>query len=242
MTYVRRQAAKYAYSRISYALKNFLIDPTPIKIQGKNTIFFLTKPKRIQRRKQIGLVIIGDFDETILPEIELDLIAGVASGHILNLEYYKNLKFKAKNFRIMENIYGEHEFKHKEIKKFGETIGQEIYKNRYMRKALKKTTKVKKMNWYEGFNDQLPRLKFYDCLTTPVIIFWEKMVTHKEWVIPIEAVRIWQYMKFYSGEGVQEMADDLKNAILTDNKTEQKGLNNLINAFVNSEEKKRKMK
>ena len=63
-------------------------------------------------------------------------------------------------------------------------------------------------------------------------------MTENEWIIPIEIVKIWQHVKFYTGDDVQETADNLKNSILTDNKTEQKQIRNAIKIFIRNEEKK----
>ena len=238
MTYVRRQAAKYVYRKIAYSLKNYLTNFAPVKIHGKNTIFFISKPIRIEGKKQLVLVIIGDFDESIIPEIEEDLTAGVAEGWIMNLEKHQEVKFKAKNLQILENAYQEHEFKHREVGAFGVGVSQEIYEDRYVRKAIKSTTKIKGMNWYEDFNNMLPRLKAKKYSGTPVIKFDEKIVTQNEWIIPIEAVRIWQHVQFYTGEEVTEQANALKNAILTNDKTEQKQITKDIESFIKREDMK----
>jgi hypothetical protein len=242
MTYVRRQVAKFAYRKIVYALKKYLTSPAPVKIHGKNTIFMLTKPKRVEGKTQIGLILIGDFEESLIPEIEEDLTAGVATGYIMNLEQHQNLKFKADNLRIQNFAYQDYEFKHQEVGTFGAVVGQEIYKDRYMRKALKKTTKLKGVNWYDEFNDMLPRLKAKKYSGTPIIEYWEKMVTQNDWVIPIEVVRIWNYVNFYTGTEVQELANSLKNSILTEDESEFNKISKTIESFVKSEDKKRKVK
>ncbi|MCG3227291.1 MAG: hypothetical protein H7645_10245 [Candidatus Heimdallarchaeota archaeon] len=238
MTYVRRQAAKYVYRKIAYALKKYLTNFAPVKIQDKNTIFFLTKPKRIEGKKQIVLVIIGDFDESIISEIESDLTAGIAEGWMITLEKMQEVKFKADNLQVLENAYQDYEFKHKEVGVFGTAISREIYEDRYVRKALKSTTKIKGMNWYEDFNNMFPRLKAKKFTGKPVIKFYEKLVTKNEWIIPIEAVRIWQHVKHYTGKEVTELANELEKAILTNDETKEKQITKDIESFIKREDSK----
>ncbi|MHA2256054.1 MAG: hypothetical protein ACXAAM_08285, partial [Candidatus Heimdallarchaeaceae archaeon] len=132
--------------------------------------------------------------------------------------------------------YQEHEYKHRDVGAFGAVISQEIYQDRYVRKAIKSTTKIKGMNWYEDFNNMLPRLKAKKYSGTPVIKFYEKIVTQNEWIIPIEAIRIWQHVRFYPGEEVTELANALKNAILINDGTEQKQITKDIESFIKKED------
>ena len=240
MSFLGRQVAKYAYRKIAYSLKDYLTNPAPIKIQEKDTIFMLAKPTKVEGRNQIGLVVIGDIDESVIPEIELDLTAGVAAGHIMHLEQQRERKFKAENLRILGNAYQEHDFKNREVGAFGAAIGQGISKEKYMRKEIMKTAKVKGMDWGESFNDMVPKVKAKKYSGTPVIEFYEKLVTKGDWVIPIEAVRIWQHVKFYPGEEANELASTLKSASQSNNEDELKQISKRIESFVKSEDKKRR--
>ena len=242
MSFLGRQVAKYAYRKIAYSLKDYLTNPAPISVQDKDTAFMLAKPTKVDGRNQIGLVIIGDIDESIIPEIELDLTAGVAAGHIMGLERHRERKFKADNLVILENTYQEHEFKHREVGAFGAAIGQGISKEKYMRKEIMKTTKVKGMDWGESFNDMIPKVKAKKYSGTPIIKFYEKLVTKGDWVIPIEAVRIWQHVKFYSGEEANELGITLKSAFQSNNEDELKQISKKIESYVKSEDKKKRKK
>ena len=200
-------AGKAAFNALSASLKDFMINPVPIKVQDHHIVLLIARPARYEGSNQIGLVFVGNIDEQLIPEIENDLTAGIAAGHFWGVERDKELKFKAENMKILFNAYENHEFKHEEVGQLGATIGRGIYESKNTRKDLMKVIKIKGMIWYEDSDNMGARVKLKKYQGNPVITYWEKLITQNEWAIPFEITRIWQHVRLYPGDEAQQRVD-----------------------------------
>ena len=62
----------------------------------------------------------------------------------------------------------------------------------------------------------------------------------KNWVVPIEAVHIWQHVKFYPGDEAERLAKELFGAFQAGNENMFKSHGASIEIFINKENKARK--
>jgi hypothetical protein len=233
-------AGKAAFNALAASLKDFMINPIPVKVKDYQIILLISRPTKYEGKNQIGLVLVGNLDEQLIPEIEEDLTAGIAAGHFWGVERSKELKFKADNLKILSNAYENYQFKYEEIGQLGATIGKGIYESKDIRKDLKKVIKVKGINWYEDSDNMLARVKLKNYHGNAVITYWEKMMTQNEWAIPFEATRIWHHIRLYPGDEAQKIVDNLAAAFASqDEKAAQQAIKDVGN-FISEEDKRRK--
>ena len=233
-------AGKAAFNALAASLKEFIINPSPVKVLNNQIVLLISKPVYTDAGNQIGLVIVGNIDHQLIPEIENDLAAGVAAGLYSRLEGSKALKFKAENLKILSNAYENYEFKHEEVGQLGATIGQGIYDSKVIRKELMKAIKVKGMKWYDDTDDMMPRVKLDKYEGNPIITYWEKLITQNEWAIPSELAGIWKHVRLYPGEEAQQLVDNLAATFASQDEKAAKQAISAIGTYITEEDKRRK--
>ena len=239
--------AKFAFGKISYALSNYIVNPVPLIVadqQGvaKNTAVLLTKSVQINRGDEIGLIIVGNLDEVSIQKFEQDLVAGIALGHYKNLQDHQKKKLKSENFKFISSKYADYQFTNKGAVEYGVLVAAIMKKASYMRKEIKKTSYAKGIKWDEDFNDSQVKAREDKYKGKgPVITYWEKgMMGEKNWIIPLEAVHIWQHVKSYSGDEAEKLAGELFGAFQAGNMNMFKSHGASIEIFINKEDKARR--
>lgn len=245
VSFLAKHAAGYAYGKISYALTDYMTNPGPVEVydsqqQRKLVVLMFLKPKSIDRREQIGLIVVGDIDQESMREVEKDLIAGIAMGFQISLEKHKEAKLKSANLKFLENTYSNYEFRFQEVGAYGASIGMGIYQYKHMRKEMKKVVLIKGIKWDEDFNNFLVKIREDKYSGTPVIKFWEKAIKENNWVIPSEVVKFWQYVNIYSENEAGELAENLYVAFKQNDTNEIKSVGRKIESYIYTEDKRRK--
>jgi hypothetical protein len=239
--------AKFAFGKLSYALSDYIVNPVPLVVmdsQGvtKSVAVILTKPVKINRGEEIGLIIVGNLDEASIKKFEEDLVAGIALGHYKNLQDHQKSKLKSDNFKFISSKYADYQFTHKGAVEYGVLVAAIMKKASYMRKEIKKTSYAKAIKWDEDFNDSQVKAREDKYKGKgAVITYWEKgMMGEKNWIVPLEAVHIWQHVKTYPGDEAERLANELYAAFQAGNENMFKSHGASIEIFINKENKARR--
>ena len=239
--------AKFAFGKLSYALSDYIVLPAPLMIkdsQGitQNIAVLMTKPADINRGKEIGLIIVGNLDEASIKKFEQDLVAAIAMGHYRNLQEHQKSKLKSENFRFISNKFADYQFSDKGTTEYGILVARIMKEASYMRKEIKKTSYAKSIKWDEDFNNSQVKAREDKYKGKgAVITYWEKgIMGDKNWIVPLEAVHIWQHVKHYPGDEAKRLASDLFGAFLAGATDKFKSIGTDIEIFINKEEKARR--
>ncbi len=238
---------KYALKKISYSMKDFITNPRSIRIQDESgnsryLCMMFSKPNWMKNPNQISLVILGDVQDEIVKKIEDDLIAGIAMGHYFSLEQQREKKFKKENLKILENKFSNYNPVYNDVVKLGLAFGTGIYKAKYLRKEIMKTSNDKTIDWGEMFNNMQVKAKEKKYKGNSVIIFEEKYFKMSRWVVPIEAVKIWQNIQLYSDDEAIELVTNLYNFQQKIDEKEIKRIFGSLESYISDENKRRRKK
>lgn len=230
-------------SKLIDVLTKFLTNSLAISItdeQGNKKYLSLAfgSPIKINKNKEIGLVILGNVDQSVIQKIEKDIEAGIAltKHSILEKKFEKDIqKEKAE---ILEKKFEGYQPVYPEAFDFGRTIAFVIYKQKYMRKDIGSTTKVKGIKWEEENYNELV-LAHEDKYNG---IGYSSKISRKgkNWIIPMEAVKIWQHIRYYSGEEAEVLSKQLYEGMKADSKEIKKEVRKKIKEYIKQEESKKK--
>lgn len=214
--------------------EGLLTNPISVKVHDeknnqKTIALTFSGPYKYKKKKEIGLFILGNISKLIIERIEQDLAAGIAIGYFQILTEIQKSKAKKdpESLSIKSFSYQEYKYAYKEIIEYGSGIGIAIYQQKYLRKALKETTNIKDIIWAEDSKNELVRIKEKDYGGSSVISYWDKE-SEENWVIPEEAVNIWQHTRYFSGENIGKLTAQLYDAREKGNKKIIKKIGDLI--------------
>ena len=182
------------------------------KDQKKRVCLVFTEPYDFEGKKQIGLVIIGNIFQAVVNQIEKDLTAGIAVGHFEIVCQIQQAKKDPQGLYIKSFTYQEYAFAYKEVIQFGAGISVALYQQKSLRKKVKETANKESIFWFEKANKKLALAKEEEYSGTPVISFWEKEPESINWIVPSEAVKIWQHTIMVSNTEAEKLVEKLYEA------------------------------
>lgn len=225
------------------ALANFMTKSFPISVtddHGNKKYLALSfgTPIKIEKKKEIGLVVLGNVDDSIVKKIENDIEAGNAQGSFQLLSRNLERKIQKGKAQILENRYANYISFSEEVINYGTNKASQIYESKSLRGYIKQTSKAKGMKWDEDSYNSLVEAKEdkYDGIGY-AIKFVDKG-TNK--IIPMELVKFWQHVRYYKGEKPEALATILYAAAISGDKSKIKATRKLIKEYIKEEEKKKK--
>ncbi|MBD3193274.1 MAG: hypothetical protein GF308_21750 [Candidatus Heimdallarchaeota archaeon] len=219
-------------------IEGLLTNPIAVKVHDeknnkKTVALMFSIPYKYKKEKEIGLIILGNISKLVIDRIEQDLAAGIAIGHFQILCEIQKAKAKKdpESLYIKSFSYQEYEYAYKEVIEYGSGIGIAMYQQKYLRKAIKEITRVKDIIWAEKSKNKLVKVKEEDYNGSPVISYWDKEA-EENWVIPEEAINIWQHIRYFSGENIEELTTQLYGARIKEDKKTIKKIGSLIEKYI----------
>ncbi|MHA1211705.1 MAG: hypothetical protein ACTSSH_04510 [Candidatus Heimdallarchaeota archaeon] len=197
------------------ALTKYITKPMPLKITddfGREKYFTITftTPHKVDKVKVIGLVLVGNIDETLVKRIEQDLIVEIAKTTNMLLEEIMKKKvekgkYQHKGFK-MENSQIEHPY----IEEFAANFVVLMFQDKEIRAYVKQVVKLKGMKWSEETDNMLANIKAEKYQGEYVIKYWEKgLFGENDWIIPYEAIKIWQKVYPFTDPDTIDIAKEL---------------------------------
>ncbi|MHA1218092.1 MAG: hypothetical protein ACTSO5_05335 [Candidatus Heimdallarchaeaceae archaeon] len=239
--------AKFAFGKISYALSDYIMNPIPIAVKNQqgatvNIAINFTKPTQVNRVTQIGLIVIGNLDESSIQQLEQDLTAAIALGHLNNLLEKHKGKTDTDKFKLQQNSFSDYQLTNQGIAQLGVVLAKMIKKFTYLRKEIKKTSFAKGVKWNEDFDDFQVKAKEDKYKGKgSVIKYWAKgIMGQANWIIPLEAVQIWQHVRTYPGQEAEKLAQELYAVFISGDESKYKGLTVDIESLIRKENKARR--
>ncbi|MFW9925037.1 MAG: hypothetical protein ACFFDW_17315, partial [Candidatus Thorarchaeota archaeon] len=170
--------------------------------------------KENQEKKTISLIILGKFSEPVLERLQQDLIAGIAIGHfqlLCNIQQEKAKKDPQGLF-IKSFAYQEYDYAYLEIIQSGAAIGVTLFQEKILREEVMRATETKNINWGEKEKKYLIRVNEEEYSGEPIIAYWEKEPISMNWIVPLEATKIWQNVQVFNTDEAEELATKHYNA------------------------------
>jgi hypothetical protein len=189
---------------------SFLTNPVPLEIYDEKDVkkkIALTFSKPIN--DQINLIVVGKVSDAVLERINMDLSAGIAMG-FLNRMNEINQK-KPESIFVKNFFYQEYGYAYKEVIEYGIGIAIIIMDQPYMREAISTVVDVESIDWAVKEKTHIVRAKEADYKQDVAIAFWEKE-TDENWVVPWQAVKIWQNLLYNDSDTGEDLVNDLAKA------------------------------
>ncbi|NHK32482.1 MAG: hypothetical protein FK730_14105 [Asgard group archaeon] len=189
---------------------SFLTNPIPLKVYDENEeegLVALTFSKPIN--KQISLIIVGKITDAVIERIDMDLTVGISLGYLNHLND-KNQK-DPKSVFIKSFLFQEYGFAYKEVIEYGIGIGIACMNNIYIREALSSVISNDAIDWALESKFSLVKAKEGEYDGDVVLAFWEKE-NDGNWVIPSEAVKIWQNILYNDTDAGEKLVNELHKA------------------------------
>lgn len=208
----------------------FLSNPIPLKVYNENNeerLVAITFSKPINQ--QISLIIVGKITDAVIEQIDKDLLIGIGLGY-LNYFNEKNHKNPESVF-IKSFLFQEASYAYKEVIEFGIGICIALINNKYIREALSSIITDDAIDWALKLKSSIVTAKESAYKGDVVLAFWDKE-SNENWVIPAEAVKIWQNILYNDSDKGEKLVSELYKAFKNKKKKEIVKLNEEIETLL----------